>query len=267
METDLDIKGPWSLATSKAFWEEFTPSALPSRADDTIQAVFLSDHDWTRVEATVTERGRVSVTGPGDLDAATAQVAQFLSLDIDAHEWPAVGDRDPVIADAQRQLPGFRPCGFYSPYEAAVWAVLSQRINRRQAAAIRKDITDRFGDNGAFVGPNTLRTLELDLPGRKAEYLHAVAEAALDGQLSNLRSLSADDAMEQVQQITGLGPFAAELVVIRGANFPDVLPRSEKRLEAEIAKRYGSDGADTEKWKPFRSWASVHIRALADDRD
>ena len=30
-------------------------------------------------------------------------------------------------------------------------------------------------------GPNVLRDLTLDLPGRKPEYLHAVSEAALDG--------------------------------------------------------------------------------------
>jgi DNA-3-methyladenine glycosylase II len=144
--------------------------------------------------------------------------------------------------------------------------VLSQRINRRQASSIRRDIANRLGDDGAFPSPKKLLREDFALPGRKSEYLHAVAEAALDGKLSNLRSLSADDAMEQVQSITGLGPFAAELVVIRGANFPDVLPRNEKRLEAEIAKRYGPNGADTAQWSPFRSWASVHLRALAENR-
>ena len=45
--------------------------------------------------------------------------------------------RDPVIAQRQERLPGLRPCGFHSPYEAAAWAVLSQRIQMRQAAALR----------------------------------------------------------------------------------------------------------------------------------
>ena len=42
-----------------------------------------------------------------------------------------------------------------------------------------------------------------------------------------------------MQQVKGLGPFAAELVVARGANAPDALPRHERRLDAEIADRYG----------------------------
>ncbi|OUE09871.1 hypothetical protein CMsap09_13065 [Clavibacter michiganensis] len=73
------------------------------------------------------------------------------------------------------------------------------------------------------------------------------------------------DAFAQVQTILGMGPFSAELVVIRGANFPDVLPRNEGKLSDEIAKRYGLERTIdeiTEAWKPFRSWAAVHLRAL-----
>jgi DNA-3-methyladenine glycosylase II len=293
MESVHLVRGPWSLATSKLFWEGFAPSALPKQAalpknaalpeqtaqpeqttDSEIRAVFLSDSDWTRVETVVTQDGnsaRISVAGPGDLQAATDQVRRFLSLDIDGTTWPDVALRDPVIADAQAQLPGLRPCGFYSPYDAAVWAVLSTRIQMRQAARIKATIQNEFGDDGAFPNPEVLRTLAIDLPGRKLEYLHAVADAALEGRLGGayLRTIPAEDALREVQKITGLGPFAAELVVIRGANFADVLPKNEARLEAEIVERYDSHQsfeAITDNWAPFRSWAGVHLRALREYR-
>ena len=106
---------------------------------------------------------------------------------------------------------------------------------------------------------------------RKTEYLHAVADAALDGALdgATLRAMDPVDAVEAVRQVKGLGPFAAELVVVRGANAPDALPRNERRLEAEVAERYGSSAsletvADT--WRPFRSWAAVHLRVLREER-
>jgi len=60
----------------------------------------------------------------------------------------------------------------YSPYEAAAWAVLSQRIRIVQAAALRRRLIDRYGEGGAFPPPATVRTLDLDLPGRKTESLH-----------------------------------------------------------------------------------------------
>jgi hypothetical protein len=42
-----------------------------------------------------------------------------------------------VIAGAQARLPGLRPCGFHSPYEAAAWSVLAQRLRIVQAARLR----------------------------------------------------------------------------------------------------------------------------------
>ncbi len=272
---EAEVLGPWSLTTSRAFWEGFSPSALADqRAGHGIHTVFRVEADWSRAEAQVTQRDHlatISMAGGGDLKAATDQVRRFLSLDVDARGWPNVARRDPVIADAQDQLPGLRPCGFHSPYEAAAWSVLSQRIRIVQAARLRADLVDRHGDHGAFPAPQVLRTLDLDLPGRKTEYLQAVADAALDGRLDGnaLRAVDPDVAVRSVQEIKGLGPFAAELVVLRGANAPDVLPRHEQRLEAEIVERYGTDqtlAEVSEAWRPYRTWAAVHLRALREQR-
>jgi DNA-3-methyladenine glycosylase II len=271
----VEVIGPWSLATSKQFWEGFTPAALTGPIDpDRLHTVFRVDHDWSRAEVDVTQDGaaaRLTLTGGGDLDAAATQVCRFLSLDVDARGWPDVGRRDPVIADAQRQLPGLRPCGFHSPYEAAVWSVLSQRIRIVQAARLRDDLIHQHGEDGAFPAPEHLRTADLDLPGRKAEYLRAVADAAIEGRLdgATLRAMDPADAVAHVQQVKGLGPFAAELVVVRGANAPDALPHHERRLDDEITHRYGPGhtlARVSEQWRPFRTWAAVHLRALREER-
>lgn len=274
-QIEAEVLGPWSLMTSRAFWEGFRPSALPEQdPEDHLHTVFRVEADWSRAAVEVTQHDTVAVirlSGDGDLPAAALQVQRFLSLDVDGRGWPDVARRDPVIADGQEQLPGLRPCGFHSPYEAAVWSVLSQRIRIVQAAALRQDLVDRHGDDGAFPAPKRLRSLDLDLPGRKTVYLHAVADAALDGLLDGaaLRAVDPEAAIQQVQRIRGLGPFAAELVVLRGASAPDGLPRNEKRLAAEIAERYGTDRTPAEvsvTWRPFRTWAVVHLRALREQR-
>lgn len=272
---NVEVLGPWSLATSRAFWEGFAPAVLPGQDHrQQLRSVFRVETDWRRAEVEVTQcdgTARLVVTGPGDLDAAAAQACRFLSVDIDARGWPEVAGRDPVIARAQAQLPGLRPCGFHSPYEAAAWSVLSQRLRIVQAARLRDDLVRRHGDDGAFPAPSVLRQLNLDLPARKTEYLHAIAEAALDGQLDGkmLRSVESDEAVRIVQDIKGLGPFGAELVVIRGANAPDVAPRHERRLEAEIAEHYGPGHtvADVSlRWRPFRTWAVVYLRTMREQR-
>lgn len=274
-EVRLAVRGPWSLETCRAFWEGFAPSALAAQDDATeLRSVFCGEGDWRRVEVVVTQENGtavVAVSGEGNLDAAVTQVARFLSLDVDASAWPEVGRRDPVVADAQAQLPGLRPCGFHSPYEAAAWAVLSQRIRINQAARLRDDLVARHGDDRAFPAPGVLLGLDLDLPGRKAEYLHAVARAALDGRLDGaaLRAVAPAEAVAAVQQVQGLGPFSAELVVVRGANAPDAVPHHERRLDDEVAHRYGSDRSLDDvswAWRPFRTWAAVHLRTLRERR-
>ena len=255
------------------FWEGFAPATLSAQEGDArLHTVFRVDADWSRAEAWVRQDGdvaHIAVSGDGDLGAAARQVGRFLSLDVDARGWPDVARRDRVIADAQRRLPGLRPCGFHSPYEAAAWAVISQRIRIVQAARVRDRIVEQHRENGAFPAPQQLRTLDLDLPGRKNEYLHAVAEAALEGILDGtaLRAMDPDEAVSRVLEVKGLGPFAAELVVVRGANAPDALPHHERRLDAEVEYRYGRTLAEVSPgWRPFRTWAAVHLRTLREQR-
>ncbi len=272
---EFEVLGPWSLQTSRRFWAGFTPAALAGQpAGPGLRTVFCAEGDWRRAEAEVTQAGdtaHVVLAGDGDLDAAAVQVRRFLALDVDGRGWPEVGRRDPVIADAQAWLPGLRPCGFHSPYEAAAWSVLAQRLRIVQAARLRAELIARHGEDGAFPPPHTMVRINLDLPGRKSEYLRAVAEAAVDGLLDGaaLRAVDPGQAIQRVQQVKGLGPFAAELVVVRGANAPDALPHHERRLHAEIAEQYGP-GHDlaqiSEAWRPYRTWAAVHLRALREQR-
>ncbi len=161
-EIEVAVQGPWSLSTSKTFWEGFAPAGLATQPDaEVLQTSFVSEHDWSPTQARVTQHedhARIVVSGAGDLEAATPQVCRFLALDIDARAWPEVGEADPVMAEAQQQLPGLRPCGFHSAYEAAAWSVLSQRIRIVQAAGLRRNLIDQHGQSGAFPSPEVLRS-------------------------------------------------------------------------------------------------------------
>jgi len=76
--------GPWSLQTSRRFWEGFTPAALAGEpARPGLRTVFRAECGWRRAESEVTRAGdtaHVVLAGDGDLDAAAAQACRFLAL-------------------------------------------------------------------------------------------------------------------------------------------------------------------------------------------
>lgn len=73
----------------------------------------------------------------------------------------------------------------------------------------------------AFPGPSRLARFEgfPGLFGRKAEYLRSLGRVAAEGKLdaSYLRSLPVEEALEELKKLPGIGPFSAELILLRGA--------------------------------------------------
>lgn len=283
--TVLSPQGPFSLAAAQEFLGGFAPAGRADAADTggPLRLAFPVEDGWRAAGVAVTEEPdgvRLESVGPGAGPAAITQAARSLSLDIDGRGLAAVGERDPVVAELLARWPGLRPVCFASPYEAAAWAVLSHRIRITQAAALRARIAERHGTAveiagttlRAFPGPAELPAAVAaeGLPEVKVERLRAVAAAALDGVLDAvvLRALPVAEALARLRTISGIGPFSAELILVRGAGHPDVFPTAERRLHAEMAYAYGlADptaaelAAVAEAWRPFRSWIALLLRS------
>jgi DNA-3-methyladenine glycosylase II len=82
-----------------------------------------------------------------------------------------------------------------------------------------------------------------------------------------------EDALAQLQRLPGVGPFYAQLILVRGAGHPDVFPQSEGRLHEEMSHAYRVAGARpvelaeiAENWRPFRSWAALLLRVAREER-
>jgi DNA-3-methyladenine glycosylase II len=211
-----------------------------------------------------------------------AHVARVLSLDHDGTAFAEVGRRDPVIGRLQHTAPGLRPVLFYSPYEAAAWSVLSARRARSQAIDLRSRLSQGYGraftvagrEEHAFPTPAALLTVDSlpGLPAPRIPWLHGIARAALDGRLDAAK-LAAEDpevAMAALRTLAGIGPFYAALIHVRATGATDVLPVNEPRVLAAAGKLYGHPGplapreleALAQRWRPWRTWACVLIRAV-----
>ncbi len=285
----LAVRGPFDLAASTRFLEGFAPADRPDAAAEpgVLRLAFPAEDGWVPVGAAVRQRdGAVTVelTGAvGDPEAVVAQVTRILSIDVDGSGFADVGRRDPVVAELQARYPGLRPVQFHSPYEAACWAIIGQRVRITQAAAVKARLAEQLGVSvivagpslTCFPGPQQLRDQPIPgLPATKVERLLAVADAALEGRLAatRLRSLSTDDALAQLTQIPGIGPFSAQLVLARGAGHPDLFPTAERRLHEEMAHAYSLDQptidqltAIADGWRPYRTWVGLLLRTRRED--
>jgi DNA-3-methyladenine glycosylase II len=283
----LAVDGPFSLAAAAGFG--FGPNSGREFGDgDVMRLAFVADDLRHHVGAAISQQPdgslNVELSGDGEPDPSQAQIRRILSIDADPAGWLAAGKADPVLGRQQEAHPGLRPVLFHSPYEAAAWAMLSQRRHRTQAAAVRRRLSQAAGVTFYLAGqpesafPLPERLLEIDsFPGIDATRLarlHGVARAALDGELDAnvLASAPAEQVMKGLRRIKGLGPVYAMLVYLRATGVTDALALGEPRLAGCLQHYYDLPSTpDTETitrlaepWRPFRTWAGVLFRVAGD---
>ncbi|GGK78359.1 DNA-3-methyladenine glycosylase II [Sphaerisporangium melleum] len=280
----ITSEGPFDFGSALRFVEGWpATSALPSDGR-ALRFAYCAESDWLPIGVTVTAApGGVAVAttraaGP----AIRGEIARILSLDVDGSGFAKVGEADPVLGELQRRSPGLRPVCFWSPWEAACWAVIVQRSSMLVAARLKQRIAERYGARvdvdgrsyTAFPPPVTLLDAGgLGLPAQKEEWLRGLARAALDGTLTteHLRGLAPKEALAELRALPGVGPFSAGLILIRGAGAPDAFPGDEPRLFAILREAYDlpEDAPPSayrkvaDAWRPYRSWASFLFRASA----
>jgi len=284
----IDLRGPYDLGEVATL----SFGHRDERFDGVMRLAFCVDGSYERAVGVelrqdrdtleLTIRSEAPPLTDQELEAVTRQVARVVSADADGEGFAAMCAQDPVLERVTEMAPGFRPALFYSPYEAAVWSIVSARRTRTQRIAARQRLAERAGTMFDLAGvptaavptPSAMLALA-EVPGLGADRvarLHATAEAARQGELAadRLRDLPPDEAIAELRRLPGIGPFYASLIVLRACGHRDVLPATEERFRATVRQLYGlgEDVPDqayadlAEGWRPFRTWAAVALRAL-----
>lgn len=301
MTTSIELEAPFgfSLSAAAEFYAGFAPmggterkasprglrgrtgaTQEPARKlEQSLQLVLRLDGTFEAVSAKLKQQGSkltIEVEGTKDVERLTRQLSRMLGLGVDGRAWAAVGEVDPVLGAVKRHFPGFFTAGFPSPYEAGLGGVLSQRSSVRQAAATRKALSLAHGAEvgGLQVVPSPEQLLKVKsfagIAAAKLETLHGLARAALGGVLDaeRLNALPQEQALEELQELRGIGPWTASHMLLRGASAQDALPLQEPRVLRAFTHAYERPESDfvrcAEAWRPFRMWASiVLVRNLA----
>ncbi len=247
--TPLAVAGPFHL--------EATVRVLQRRPTNLVEV--WENGRYLRVLATADGLLLVEVTNRGTIDepdvrfsvlrgdhstTTRARVGRtlraMLGMDVDPERLRALTDAESRLRPTARALRGMRPPRFSELFEAFANVVPFQQVSLDAGVAIVGRLVERLGESLEHEGrrfhaspaarvfakarPSALRACGLSV--QKAETLRRVARAIEAGELTEerLSAMSRAQALRSLIDLKGIGPWSANLVLLRGLGRLDVFP-------------------------------------------
>jgi DNA-3-methyladenine glycosylase II len=200
-------------------------------------------------------------------------VRKLLGLQLDLPPFHAQAQGDPVLAEAVRRFPGYRPPLAPDPFEALVSSVTAQQVSLHAAFAVRSRFIDRFGVPGelAVAFPTRARVAEaseddltvLGFSRRKAEYVLGIARADLD--FEDLESLPDEGVKARLTALRGIGEWSADWFLGRYLGRPEAWPAGDLALRKAVLALY-PEVTDVRaagvRFHPFQNLSAHYLLAL-----
>jgi AraC family transcriptional regulator of adaptative response / DNA-3-methyladenine glycosylase II len=174
-----------------------------------------------------------------------------------------------------KRTAGLRVPGTMSGFELALRAVLGQQITVKAATTVFGRFVDTFGARieTPFAGIDKVAptaddianaTLEQliarGLTSKRAATIATLARAVADKQIVLDPPVDFVSAREGLQSLPGIGPWTAEYIAMRSFGDPDAFPHSDLGLmHALNIDKPAKLQALAEKWRPWRSYAAIHL--------
>jgi len=235
----LPVRAPFDFDLSLRFLDGFGPM----EGEQGVSATHLTKatvHRGRSVAYTVWQEAegaplclRIDADAPIPADTRRAvreRVAFTLGVDEDLAPFHELAGADPHFAPLARALRGLHHVKFPSPFEAACWAALNQRVPLAVARGMKQALTRRLGgvvvlgglpywafpEARAVAASDAGELAALLKNARKTQAVLAIARAfaAVDERFLNEAPL--DEVERWLLAIHGVGPFTASFVLFRG---------------------------------------------------
>jgi DNA-3-methyladenine glycosylase II len=182
-------------------------------------------------------------TPPETAQELVATLRQMLGLDAPPPPASALAAREPRLAPVLETLTGFRTPCFPTLFETFASVLPFQQLSLDAGTAIVGRLVERFGvqivlddqpwycfpapGSVAQADPVTLR--ETGLSQGKVKALQRLARMTADGALTgeHLRSLPTPEAIAALRALPGIGPWSANLILLRGFRRLEVFPEGD----------------------------------------
>jgi AraC family transcriptional regulator of adaptative response / DNA-3-methyladenine glycosylase II len=182
---------------------------------------------------------------------------------------------DKTIGKMVKRNPGQRVPGAFDVFELTVRAILGQQVSVKAATTLGGRFIEGFGEKlktpfpdlthlsplpGAIAKLEEGDIARLGINGARARSILALASGFASGALVLEPGVNPDAAIQQLDDIPGIGPWTAHYIAMRALRWPDAFPTGDIGVMNNLGGMTAKD-ADrmAEKWRPWRSYAVLHI--------
>ncbi len=208
-----------------------------------------------------------------------ARVRRMFDVDARPDVIAAVLGRDPLLARFVAQRPGLRLPGAIDPFEASIRALLGQQVSVAAATTLAGRFAAAFGlrhaagEGLAVVFPTAIEVATatpaaiaaIGLPAARAAAIHGFASALATNRLSLDGEL--EPFVARAVALPGVGPWTAHYLAMRALHLPDAFPAADLGIKKALAGTPRECEARAEAWRPFRSYAVIHLWTSLGDPD
>jgi len=218
---------------------------------------------------------------------ARSQAAWILGTEDDLSAFYRMALAERHLAPLVHGMRGLHVPHTASVYEALVLAILGQQISSHVARVLRTQLVETLGISwklgdatySAFPRPEAVAAAGVEglramkLSARKAQYMVDIAASVASGELDleGLRSRPAEDVLDALTAIRGVGPWTAHWLLIQAVGHTDGFPHGDLALQRFLGTLVNA-GAPlsarealeySRRWAPHRSYVTTYLFAAA----
>jgi AraC family transcriptional regulator, regulatory protein of adaptative response / DNA-3-methyladenine glycosylase II len=280
IELRLPFRRPMTLARTLAHLSGRVVAGLESLGSGNYQRVLRLPHGPALVTISDGEdhvRVSLHLSDQRDLAAAVARIRRLLDLDADPVAVDGILSRQPALAALVTRHPGLRSPGSVDGIEMAVRALVGQQVSVAAARRVLGRMVAEFGEPVFTTDPpaedagwrlfptaETLAALDphmLPMPRTRGRCIVATAEAVASGRLSLDAGADRAETRRRLLEITGIGPWTADYVLMRAVGDPDVFLGSDLGIVHALRRLGGPGAIDADAAAPWRSYLTHQLWA------
>lgn len=287
LATRIGVREPFPGAELLAFLAHRAVPGIEATGDGWYERSLALPHGAGVIRVELVDRPagyvpcRVTLADARDLAPALERTRRLLDADADpvAVDEQLAGDR--LLAPLVRRRPGLRVPGQVDGAEVAVRAVLGQQVSVAGARTLAARLVSAYGAPLGLDGEHQVSRLfpaaailaEVDpaaiaMPRARGRALASVMQAVVDGTVVLDRSADRAATRAGLLELGGIGPWTADYIALRALGDPDVF------LPTDLGVRHAAGllGIEdvwrrSEDWRPWRSYALLHLWSALADRD